>query len=311
MKIKDLFSKNRNKNINITNKESQLYSDVIYNTKENFIILFSFTDNFFNEATEFLSFCNMPFSYSDLKVKYVHSAYNDNIKNTDNGNLDIYTVHDRNYILIGGNDTDYYQLIYNSDNLANEFIQQILNNIYRYRMYTNYVDLIDTGVMNKKDFYHKSSEPVYNEVTTYDDSEIYVDNYHTIMENLPDSFTSQDILKFINCYKVRACPLNAYTILYNAFIKNISDFTFMVFGSLQPMYNDLIKNKGTYKNVVGPQYLVTDDDVYPGNIDDESLDEIFREKYDRYLDITNDNKVKYEDIDEIISSEFYNESEDN
>ena len=120
MKIKNLFNKSKNKYEK--SKESQLYSDVIYNAEDNFLILFSFTDNLFNEATEFISFCNFPHTYDSIMVKYVHSAYNDHIKNTDNGSLDTYIVHDRNYILIGGNDEEYSRLIYNSDNLANEFV---------------------------------------------------------------------------------------------------------------------------------------------------------------------------------------------
>lgn len=311
MKIKDLFNKNKDKNRYEKSKESQLYSDVIYNAEENFLILFSFTDDFFNEATEFLSFCNFPHLYDGIMVKYVHSAYNDHIKNTDNGSLDTYIVHDRNYILIGGNDKEYSQLIYNSDNLANEFIQQILFNISKYRQMLKYENLIKNSVIDKKDFYYKSSDPSYSEVIYCINSEVYIDDYHMIMERLPNTFNTQDILKFIKCYGLRAFPLNAYIVLYNAFIKDISEFVFMVYGVLQPMYDDLIKNKDTYKNIVGPQYLIADDDVYPGNIDDESLDEIFRERYDRYLDVTNDGNIEYEDIDEIISNEFYDESEDN
>lgn len=307
MNIKKLFNKTkRNKS-----KESQLYSDIIYNAEDNFLILFSFTDNFFNEATEFLSFCSFPHRYDSIMVKYVHSAYNTHIRNTDNGSLDMYTINDRNYILIGGDDKEYSRLIYNSDNLANEFIQHILYNILKYRQMLKYENLIDNGVMNKKDFYYKTSNPPYSETLYCTNSEVYTDDYSMIMECLPDVFTSQDILKFIKCYGLRRYPLNAYVILYNAFIKNISEFVFIVHGELQSMYNNLIKNKDTYKNIVGPQYLVSDDDVYPGSIDDESLDEIFREKYDRYLDVTNNNNIEYEDIDEVISDEFYDESEDN
>ena len=310
MKIKNLFNKSKNKYEK--SKESQLYSDVIYNAEDNFLILFSFTDDLFNEATEFLSFCNFPHTYDSIMVKYVHSAYNDHIKNTDNGSLDTYIVHDRNYILIGGNDEEYSRLIYNSDNLANEFVQQILFNISKYRQMSKYKDLIENGAMDKKDFFYKSLDPVYDTVFYYMNSEVYTDDYHVIIERLPNAFTTQDILKFIKCYGLRAYTLNAYIILYNAFIKDISEFVFIVYGVLRPMYDALIKNKDTYKNIVGPQYLVADDDTYPGSIDDESLDEIFREKYDRYLNITNDNNnIEYEDIDEVISDEFYDESEDN
>ena len=48
MKIKNLFNKSKNKYEK--SKESQLYSDVIYNAEDNFLILFSFTDDLFNEA---------------------------------------------------------------------------------------------------------------------------------------------------------------------------------------------------------------------------------------------------------------------
>lgn len=309
MKIKNLFNKSKNKYEK--SKESQLYSEVIYNAEENFLVLFSFTDNFFNEATEFLSFCSFPHRYDSIMVKYVHSAYNDHIKNTDNGSPDTYIVHDRNYILIGGNDEEYSRLIYNSDNLANEFVQQILFNISKYRQISKYENLINNGAMDKKDFFYKSIDPIYDTVFYYMNSEVYTDDYHVIIERLPNAFTTQDILKFIKCYGLRAYPLNAYIILYNAFIKDISEFVFIVYGVLRPMYDALIKNKDTYKNIVGPQYLVADDDTYPGSIDDESLDEIFREKYDRYLNVTNDNNIEYEDIDEVISDEFYDESEDN
>ena len=77
-KIKNKFNKKNNK-ANITN-ESYLNTEVIYNVKENFIILISFTEDYFYSVMEFLSYRR---TYLNLNIQLADSIYSEVLEETD------------------------------------------------------------------------------------------------------------------------------------------------------------------------------------------------------------------------------------
>lgn len=56
-----------------------------------------------------------------------------------------------------------------------------------------------------------------------------------------------------------------------------------------------------------PLYKQPDDDSIPGDVSDEALDEIFREHYERFSAVADDN-IQYEDIDEEIADDEESEN---
>lgn len=292
MSLKKFISKFKNKII----KESYVKTEVIYNHKTNFMILISFTQNYFNEAIEFLAACN---DAKGIRVKYVHSSYEEDNKKDENGNP---IIHIKNYILIGGTSEAYCNLYYRIDNIANSLLNAITKEIYNYRYYVDFKDL-SLFYFNDFKYYDSDSNTINYDTEIKACDFIYFDDAKKILSKLPIGFTGQNILKFINIYS-SSSYWDAYTILYDAYYKESVLYKDFIC-HLDELFNALTKNPTdtTLKNFVGPQYLVQDDDVIPGDLTDESLDEVFRQEYDKFNAVRSDDLI-YEDIDEQLVSDI-------
>lgn len=300
---------NKNKNNIIKDDSSYVNTQVIYNAANNLIILFSFSKNYFFDAIEFLSSLN---GINNINVKFIHSSYEEGIDEN-------IIIHDKYYILIGGNSSAYCEIYNKIDNIANEFLTCLSLEICNHRPYTEFKSL-DSSIFFQNQFKYKNTIPVYDEPTYYKkdlykyidkNALIMSDDIKHIMSRLPSGFTGQNLLKFVYCYMYNFIDrdneiISAYDFLSNVYSdnKSISD----KYKLLMDAYGDLFKSftsnpsDNVYKNFIGPQYLVQDDDSIPGDVSDESLDEIFRQQYDRFNAIKS-NDVVYEDIDEELAED--------
>ena len=301
-KIKNKFNK-KNKKINIIN-ESYLNTEVIYNVRENFIILISFTEDYFYSVMEFLSYRR---TYLNINIQLADSIYSEVLDETDAFGDNIRIIHNKYYLLIGGESAFYNNLFRWADNMANSVIQAIMTEIYNNRTSSDFKPLIDHGILIEDKFKYKNIKPNYDHYAnenipkthTYDDASL-------IMSKIPDCFTGQNLLKFIHCYQFgdQSDYYTAIDIIYKAYIDDNSIFQLLIKRDFKDLYHSLAKNptKEILMNFIGPQYLVESVEAIAGDVSDDQLDEIFKQQYDRFNAIRDD-FIKYEDIDEIIASD--------
>lgn len=298
-------------------KESYLYTKVIYNSKNNFIILVSFTQDYFLSVIELLNACTF---ISNINVKYMQSSYE---KQNEDGSVDYYIKH---YLLIGGDDSAYIELYNKIDTIDNIILEHIKRDISMYRDTSKYANS-DIYLFNKYNLlYNYSGNGIqiwhdkinlsqYNEPIKSNMDALHlnyeIDDIEKIKSSLPDCFTCQSLLRFIYM-DLGYCRNNLYSYLSDAFNKNIEYMQKVVDEIREPVLSLFISNpsNAVLKNYVGPQYLVNDGDDIVGSIDDESLDEIFKQEYDRFNAISSDD-IEYKDIDEELASEEIYEEGDN
>ena len=298
--IKDKINK-KNKKTSTTN-ESYLNTEVVYNVKENFIILISFTEDYFYSVMEFLSYRR---TYLNLNIQLADSIYSEVLDETDAFEDNIRIIHNKYYLLIGGESAFYNNLFRWTDNMANFVMQAIITEIYNNRTSSDFKTLIDHGILVEAKFKYKNVKPDYDHYAnenipkthTYDDASL-------IMSRIPDCFTGQNLLKFIHCYQFgeESDYYTAVDIIYKAYADGNSIFQLLIERDFKDLYHSLVKNptKEILMNFIGPQYLVESAEAITGDVSDDQLDEIFKQQYDRFNAIRDD-FIKYEDIDEVIA----------
>lgn len=300
-KLRKRFSKIKSSMFKTYSDDSYVNTEVVYNVKENLIILISFSCDYFEDVVEFLVSC----VYSNIAVKYSNSSYEESLN-------DNTIIHNKYYILIGGNTDKYCKLFKNINNLNNSILEAISTDIVNCRSSSDFKEISD--ILSASSFKYNAVKPKYDEVVNISDKNNYsYDDVKHIMSKLPESFTGQDILKFINCYiNIHSnniiSHITAYEMLNMAYNENDHAYKDMV-KIFKNLFKEITNNptENILKNFVGPQYLVCNDDTLPGDISDESLDEIFRQSYYRFNAISSNN-VNYEDIDEIIDPNDENEN---
>ena len=296
-KIKNKLNK-KNKKTSTTN-ESYLNTEVVYNVKDNFIILISFTEDYFYSVMEFLSYRR---TYLNLNIQLADSICSEVLEEIDAFGDNIRIIHNKYYLLIGGESAFYNNLFRWADNMANFVIQAIITEIYNNRTSSDFKTLIDHGILVEDKFKYKNVKPDYDHYAnenvpkthTYDDASL-------IMSRIPDCFTGQNLLKFIHCYQFgeESDYYTAIDIIYKAYADGNSIFQLLIERDFKDLYHSLVKNptKEILMNFIGPQYLVESAEAITGDISDDQLDDIFKQQYDRFTAIKDDSIV-YEDIDE-------------
>lgn len=268
-----------------------LYTKVIYNEKNNFMILISFTEKYFTDAIQFLS----AVSYTDLSVKFVQSSYEE--KNNDN-----ILIHNRYYILISGNDYDYIGFYETIDSCSNSIALELEKDIINYRNMDTYSNTY---------FYESGNIVKYDKrIDICSDELIYtIDDIKKIKSNLPECFTGQMLLDFIylsvgNDYR------SLFSLLCDAYNFDDNDCKKIIEKIKKPVLSLICAypTDAVLKNWCGPQYLVNDDGLIAGDIDNESIDDIFKQDYQKFTAIASDD-VEYVDIDEELSREEIYEDE--
>ena len=299
MSLKSLFSnlffikKKINK---VELKDSYCYSDIIWNYKDNLIILISYSEDYNESIIEILDAANQ----SNLTTKIVYSSYDEETDKKDEDGNNIWLIHKKHYLLIGGNLWDWNLLYCNINNLGNSVLDKISEEITNNCCSTDFEYLINDGVLMGFR-YNKVKPPTYDKPNRYRHYK-EVSNIQTIVSRLPDAFKARDLIHFIIITENN----KSYT-MYGDIISNIrymDEKYFYETSDIYCMYKPLFKTEPTVAKLVGlikPLYkqIDLDDDFIPGNISDESLDEIFREHYERFSAIRDDDVI-YDDIDELL-----------
>lgn len=287
--IKTLFSKNNK----IESNDCYCYSNIIWNDTNSLIILISFTKDYFEQIIEVQDAIN---NIPNLRGAIVFSSYDEEITKEDN-NIDLIT-HKKYYMLIGGSPLVWQKLYMNIHNLSNIVLGRIADEICYNCNYKDFELLINDGIFNK---FNKNNNVEYDMLVKTKNGYSYIDP-EVLIKKLPNGFTGRDIIKFIEIYEpdnIESCSalseINKLEYLNNSSFKE---------HDLYPLYAALFKNPTIekLKLLLEPLYKQPDDDAIPGDISDESLDEIFKIHYERFSAITDDN-IYYEDIDEIISDD--------
>ena len=311
MGIKNLFSKlkKQSKPVDNTKKiesdDSYCYSNIVWNSKYNLIILLSFTEDYFDQIIDLQdSISNM--LDSSVSSKIVYSSYDEETNEKDEDGNNIWIIHKKYYMLIGGHPIIWQELYKYANNLSSDVLNaisnEITNNCNSYYFYT----IIKDGIIG--DFKCNNKDPEYDiEKEIYEDGIIYTDP-KVLMSRLPTGFTARDVLKFIKISDYGlSYDTDALTELANA--TNYTNDDFCNKYNLYNLYADLFNNPTVerLKLLLEPLYKQPDDDLIAGDVDDESLDAIFREHYERFSAVT-DNSIHYEDIDEQLADDEESEN---
>ena len=298
MKLKNIFNGFfKNKNEKIESNDSYCHTNIIWNCPDNLIILLSFTENHFGDIIELqdaIKLCN------NLNSKIVYSSYDEEIERVDkDGSTKTeLLIHKKYYLLIGGEPSRWENLYENIHNLGNNVLAKITNEITNNCNPADFKHLINDGVLNE-----------FNNAQNNIDTPVKLDNGWeytdpvVLLSRLPNGFTGRDIIKFIKIINKKGVVQ-----IYDAYNK-IRQIGFMhndqfEKNHLYPLYAALFKNPTVEKLnlLLEPLYKQPDDDSIPGDISDESLDEIFREHYERFSAVADDS-TQYEDIDEELADE--------
>lgn len=310
MKFKNILSKINKLPCFKNNKKerddsSYYYTSVLWNTRDNLIILISFSQDYFEEIIEIQDAIN--YTWQGLCSKIVNSSYEEDIIIKDEyGNETPKTlIHKIHYMLIGGETLAWQELYMNINNLGNEILEKITKEIKYNCDPTYFKNLIDDGVLY--DFYENEDGKYPYDIPKKTSEGYTYTNPEVLIRRLPNGFTGRDILKFIKIFSPD------HTIEYNVRIEisKICSMTdeYLKKDHLYPLYAAIIKDLtiDKLKMLLEPLYKQPDDDSIPGDMTDESLDSIFRERYERFSAVADDS-MRYEDIDEELEDDEESEN---
>lgn len=308
MRLKNILNKFKfykpkdNKNI-VESDDVYCRAQIIWKTEDNIIMLLSFTEEYFSQIIEIQDAIN--YTWQRLCSKIVYSSYDEETtKEDEDGNIiNTLIIHKKHYMLIGGTPLAWQGLYMNIHDLGNDVLSRITNEIIHNCDAVYFKNLIDDGVLygfaeNAYYIYNKPKETKNG--STYTDPEV-------LISKLPSGFTGRDLLKFIKVYsRDKSTRRNALSSILdlrympNALFKNHDLF---------PLYSILFKDPTIEKlnMLLEPLYKQPDDDSIPGDVSDESLDEIFRERYEKFSAVADDT-THYEDIDEELDDDEESEN---
>lgn len=328
MALKDLFKifkKAPEKKTVVDSNDSFVRTSVIWNTFDHIIFLISCTEDYALPLCEFIEACNIT---SAIKVRMLQSSF-DELDGKDKYGDPIYISHKRLYTVVAGSPGNFGHLITELASLANPIWSAIEREIYNNCHYAAFAWLEQYGVFNRSDFLYQKTHPKYDEncevgphllknvdFICYTDPEV-------VLSRLPISFTGRSILRMINV-EYGNVSANAEDILHFAFADIGEDdytddsdedgsslFTVdTVMTQLEDLYKFILKRDVTedaLKSLIEPLFLHNEDGTVVGDISDEHLDEIFRQSYDRFSAVADDN-TQYEDIDERLEDDEESEN---
>lgn len=264
--------------------DNYIRSKVIYNTEKKLMILVSFTEHHFYEIMEFCSSCTT----NNIKTKLLQSSYEEKTKDTDGKDITIY--YPKYYLLISASVQLYSNILENitqSNDVLLMIKKDIINNVSRENAENFSSKLFEYDILSLNDF-----KPVieYNNVLYKDNT--YCDDIKYILSQLPSVFTIVDIIDLIDIY-------------IDDTIWNIKSM-YLIDNNLRPTLIKFIKtlNEKLQLNVIeniltSPLFLINlDEDDLNGGMSDEDIDDIFKQEYDKYVGIIDDDIEYNELIDE-------------
>lgn len=311
MKLLNYFkkkSKSKNKII-IDQDEEYIKSTLVhvdYLTSESedpiMYILFTFSNSYCPAAIDIIN--NM------ILERSIYIQTSDDIETEEldeDGNQIINSI-PKNYLLMPLHISHIESLVNNID-IANPFLNEIINEVYDNIDSSYFANLINAGIMNASLFMNKDVNKDINMITIvsdlYSTESVYTD-IPSILKKLPSEFTGIDLFNILwfrhNLHQYKLC--NFITI-------KLSDY------EIHNIFNGVIKNptKENLYKLSAPLYerSVDEDELIHGDLSSHDIDQIFKEQYNRFSAIANDN-TSYMDIDEVISEddpEYNNLQNDN
>ena len=294
MIFKNFFNKifkTRSKNNKINAGESYCYTNMVWNSEDNIIILISFTEDYFEQIIDIQDAVN--YTWQELSSKIVYSSYEEETDKLDENGNPIIIIHKKHYLLIGGAPLEWESLYANIHDLSNEVLSKISKEIVNNCSADYFKNLVEDGILYG--FINECNYDTLKECGeySYTDPEI-------LLKRLPSGFTGRDLLKFIKIHRA-GIESNAWEQLLD--LRYTFNERFLKH-QLYQLYSALIKDVTIEKlrMVIEPLYKQPDDDSIPGDVSDETLDAIFRENYERFSAIMDDS-IQYEDIDEELTDD--------
>lgn len=297
MKLLNYFkkkSKSKNKII-IDQDEEYIKSTLVhvdYLTSESedpiMYILFTFSNSYCPAAIDIIN--NM------ILERSIYIQTSDDIETEEldeDGNQIINSI-PKNYLLMPLHISHIESLVNNID-IANPFLNEIINEVYDNIDSSYFANLINAGIMNASLFMNKDVNKDINMITIvsdlYSTESVYTD-IPSILKKLPSEFTGIDLFNILwfrhNLHQYKLC--NFITI-------KLSDY------EIHNIFNGVIKNptKENLYKLSAPLYerSVDEDELIHGDLNSHEVDQIFQEQYNRFSAVINDN-TSYMDIDEVV-----------
>lgn len=292
------FSKKQKK---VESDDIYCYSNIIWNEPSNLIILISYSKEYFEQIIDIQDAIN--YSWHNLCSKIVYSSYDETTDKLDEDGNPIIIIHKKYYMLIGGKPLEWQKLYMDIHDLGNEVLAKITDEIVNNCDPEYFKTLIDDSILNG------FSGSIHYDTPLKTNNGLIFTDPKVLLSRLPSGFTGRDLLKFIKFCGVGNIVTNsgnAYTGILE--IKRMSNDLFKSL-DVYEVYSTLFKDPTVEKLslLLEPLYKQPDDDSIPGDVSDESLDEIFREHYERFSAVSDDS-IEYEDIDEELSEDEESEN---
>lgn len=308
-----LKASNENK---VIEDDTKLYTDVVYNTFANLIILISYSNDYANQVVEFLDACNTAgIKFITMSSSYGTTNEEENDDNDEEEKEKEFAIrpeqilHQRQYIVLSGSVLNYAGIYSCIDALSNDILLAIQDDIYNHCSSTYFNEHIKNGVLNFNEFKYKKISPQYDRELTLSpiqyDKQLVFNDPKLIISKIPSGFMEKDILQIIKIHT----PGDDYAIksmlrlLKEQYDKNKCGKDFMKdFADIYSMIIGEINDEKIHRLLFVPKYMLQDSDTLIGDVDDERLDEMFRQRYDKFSGIATDG-IEYKDIDEIIQDD--------
>ena len=308
----------------------ELQSLVIYNTEYNLVILISFGYNHFYSIFEFLDAAHR----AGLKTLISHYA-KEIEDNNEEFKISIRNLIDNRYYILIAGEPDKYAKLYDYLSLSNEVLIQLTEDFYNNcdaRKFTSILEY-DNLVLSKDKFKYKTTVPKYDDRVIFENTIIRKqcladDILLGILNKVGNLFDPIDIGRIVNIYY----NMNHGTIIDYMTVEELAkkalkksndeiatDNDIYYYKLLQlacnhsivrQIFNELgdpspvpIEKLYVY---VSPIFMREDlsnkDNMVNPDVTIDKLDEIFREKYDKFNTPTAEYADSYKGIDEYITS---------
>lgn len=289
------FKKSTNKedkDKKVKSDESFCHCKALVREKENLIIFVSMSEDYYSTClAELLDAANN--SSMLMNTKLVLSSYDEETDEVDEDGYKIWIINNRYYLLIGGSPEEWEHFFFEVD-ISNKMLSYMIEEINSTYSSPKFNELYQDHILEDRQHYD------YEEMMQHDN--FYYTDPLKLLSNLPKEFRGRDLMKFIRISEDDTTSMYLYE--YCCFLMDYKNMDI----SKYPVYEvlkKLLKNPTNeyIRSLSLPLYKQPDDDdSIVGDIDDASLHEIFREKYERFSAVSDDS-IYYEDIDEQIDDD--------
>ena len=256
-----------------------------------YYILFTFTDAYCKSAVEFLS-------SAYIKNVFIQSSNDKDTGELDEDGNEIIISTPKNYLLIAVSQSNIAQIISNID-ISNSFVDELIKQIYDNNIKSKYFkQFIDDGIMYESLYTDKDLNENKN-ILKYNDL-IYTD-LPAILKLLPSEFNGYHLLNIFGFYN------SGYDSLFLQLCNDPNKSSCVLTDDeITHVYNGVIKNptRERLQKLIQPLYKIDweDEDLIHGELSSSDVDELFKQQYDRFSAVKNDNTT-YMDIDEVLSED--------